>query len=484
MAASTRIPPIAVTGATLIDGSGSPPLAGATIVIEDGRFSRVGPSAATPLPDGVQAIDGRGRFVMPGLADMHVHAGSPDAEHLPLFLAAGVTSVLDLGGQVPHLTGYRTALAAGTKLGPRFYFTGPLLEEGDLFEGFAHMSRHVDAEDIETEVDRLADAGADAIKLYITVTPETARRAAARAHARGLPVFMHQQATWGADAAEAGVDCLEHLMVFGELAPEEEIGRLLRIARDSGITPPDGVADPESWLRSAAAARMTPFEYGGWMWRWMTDVDPRSERVQRLYDRLLRAGTAIDPTLVLYAARPAAIGDDAGDTSMDDPERTPLLPYLPPPVADELVSRWSERRGAAAGASAGAKERSRRAWTNLLELVRGFHEAGGVVLAGTDCPNVAIVSGFSLHRELELLTRAGLAPMEALLAATRRAAERLGKTGEFGAIAPGLPADMLLLRDDPLADIRHTRAIERVIAGGRVYEPEAILAALRPVSRP
>ncbi len=160
---------------------------------------------------------------------------------------------------------------------------------------------------------------------------------------------------------------------------------------------------------------------------------------------------------------------------MDDPELTPRRDRLPAPVADELVNRWAERRRAAAGASEAAKERTRRAWRNMLTLVGGFHRAGGVVLAGTDCPNVAIVCGFSLHRELELLVRAGLSPMGALVAATRRPAERLGKSHVFGSVAPGRSADLVVLAADPLADIRNVRKIERVIARGVAHEPARLL---------
>jgi imidazolonepropionase-like amidohydrolase len=101
------------------------------------------------------------------------------------------------------------------------------------------------------------------------------------------------------------------------------------------------------------------------------------------------------------------------------------------------------------------------------------------VLAGTDCPNVAIVSGFSLHRELELLVRAGLSPMDAIVAATRRPAERLGRRDLFGTVVPGLSADLLLLSADPLDDIRNIRRIERVIARGVIYEPERLLERRR-----
>jgi imidazolonepropionase-like amidohydrolase len=117
----------------------------------------------------------------------------------------------------------------------------------------------------------------------------------------------------------------------------------------------------------------------------------------------------------------------------------------------------------------------RRAWDNILTLVGGFHRAGGIVMAGTDCPNVAIVSGFSLHRELELLARAGLTPMEVLMAATRRPAERLGRRDVFGTIAAGRAADLVLLAANPLDDIRNVSRIERVIARGVSHEPDSLL---------
>ena len=446
--------PFTIRGATLIDGRGGPPLPNAAVRIENGRIVAVGPAAA--LPASPNEIDGRGRFLVPGLVDMHVHVHEPAVERLPLFLAAGVTTVLDLGGQMADLLRYRQMLATGARRGPRLLFTGPMLEEGAVFDGFATIS-HAMTRPVEEEVGALADAGVDAIKLYITVAPETARRAAAAAHARGLRVFMHQQATWGADAAAAGVDCLEHLMVFGGLASEGER--------------PD-------------AARMTPFEYGGWLWRWFDEVDLNGPAVRDLIGRLVDAGTALDPTLVLFAARPAAMGDDGGDTSLDDPERAPAMAYLAPSTVAGVRDRWLERKQAAAGASERARARTRSAWARFLELVGMFHDAGGVVLAGTDCPNVAIVPGYSLHRELELLTRTGMSAMDVIVAATRCAAERLDRGHEFGTIEAGRSADLLLLEADPLVDIKHTRRIERVIARGAVLTPGDILAELTAADGP
>jgi len=450
---SREIHRLAVVGARVVDGTGRVPVEPATVLIEGDRIVGLGPSPTTGVSADATLIDGWGKFVIPGLVDMHVHVYTPEKWHPELFLAAGVTTVLDLGGQLHDVAAYRAAVESGVRPGPRILFTGPMLEEGEMYAGFAGFCRRFDSARTEAEVDALADAGVDGIKLYVTVRPDTARRACARAHARGLPVFMHQHATWGAEAAMAGVDSVEHVNVFGQLAP------------------------PGFWL--AEPAKLNPFEYGGWLWRWLSDLDPRADAVRHLYDSLIAAGTVLDPTLVLYAARPGALGDDVGDTSMDDPERTKLLPLLPPAVGKELVGRWAERRAAAHIASEAAKHRMRHAWDNILALVGGFHRAGGTVMAGTDCPNVAIVSGFSLHRELELLVRAGLSPMEAIMAATRRPAERLGRSDVFGTIAAGRSADLLLLAADPLADIRNVGRIERVICRGVVHEPEKLLGGLR-----
>ncbi|MGE0538617.1 MAG: amidohydrolase family protein [Dehalococcoidia bacterium] len=439
---------LTIRGATLIDGRGGAPLADAAVRIEDGRIIVVGPSPSVPATE--DELDAAGRYLIPGLVDMHVHIQTPNVERLPLFLAAGVTTVLDLGGQVADLLHYRRLLADGRRRGPRLLFAGPLLEEGSVFAGFSGISRQM-TRSVEDEVTALADAGVDAIKLYITVRAETARRAARAAHARGLRVFMHQQATWGADAAAAGVDCLEHLMVFGDLAPDGDR--------------PD-------------AGKMTPFEYGGWLWRWFDQVDVDGPRARMLIGRLVESGTALDPTLVLFAARPVAMGDDGGDTALDEPERAAAVAYLAPETAADVRDRWLERRQAGAAASEQARERTRVAWAKFLHLVGMFHQAGGVVLTGTDCPNVAIVPGYSLHRELELLTRTGMSAMDVIVAATRRAAERLDRGHEFGTIAPGRSADLLILNGDPTADIKNTRRIERVIARGVAWSPEAILADL------
>jgi imidazolonepropionase-like amidohydrolase len=126
---------LAVVGATAIDGTGRAPVPSATIIIEGTTILAVGPAATTHVPEGATVIDGRGKFVIPGLVDMHVHVYTPEKWHPEFFLAAGVTTVLDLGGQLQDVAAYRIAVDSGARPGPRILFTGPMLEEGEPYAG-------------------------------------------------------------------------------------------------------------------------------------------------------------------------------------------------------------------------------------------------------------------------------------------------------------------------------------------------------------
>src|SRR5438094_172385 len=182
---SREIHRLAVVGARVVDGTGRVPVEPATVLIEGDRIVGLGPSPTTGVSADATLIDGWGKFVIPGLVDMHVHVYTPEKWHPELFLAAGVTTVLDLGGQLHDVAAYRAAVESGVRPGPRILFTGPMLEEGEMYAGFAGFCRRFDSARTEAEVDALADAGVDGIKLYVTVRPDTARRACARAHARG-----------------------------------------------------------------------------------------------------------------------------------------------------------------------------------------------------------------------------------------------------------------------------------------------------------
>src|SRR4029453_12792875 len=134
---------IAVVGGTVIAGTDRRAGAPVTVLIDGDRVAGVGPVEATPVPPGATGIDARGRFLTPGLVDMHVHVYTPDKWHPELFLAAGVTTVLDLGGQLHDVTAYRRAIESRARPGPRILFTGPMLEEGDPFSGFAGFCRRL-----------------------------------------------------------------------------------------------------------------------------------------------------------------------------------------------------------------------------------------------------------------------------------------------------------------------------------------------------
>src|SRR5256885_9020563 len=144
-----EIPRLAVSGATVFDGTGRPPIENATVLIEGDRVVSVGSAATTPIPPDATIIDGKGKFVTPGLVDMHVHVYTPEKWHPEFFLAAGVTTVLDLGGQLHDVAGYRALIESGARPGPRILFTGPMLEEGELYSGLSGFCRRFDSSKTE-----------------------------------------------------------------------------------------------------------------------------------------------------------------------------------------------------------------------------------------------------------------------------------------------------------------------------------------------
>src|SRR5262249_13007260 len=165
---------LAVVGARVLDGTGRGLLEPTTISIEGDRIVGLGPSPTTPVAAGARLIERRGNVVIPRLVDMHVHVYTPDKWHPEFFLAAGVTTVLDLGGQLHDLAAYRAAVDSGARPGPRILFTGPMLEEGEPYGGFAGFCRRFDAAHTEAEGDTPAGAGRAGVKLYLAGRPDTA----------------------------------------------------------------------------------------------------------------------------------------------------------------------------------------------------------------------------------------------------------------------------------------------------------------------
>jgi imidazolonepropionase-like amidohydrolase len=418
----------AITNVTLIDGTGTPPVERATIVIRDGRFESVGEAQA---PEGADVVDASGLWAVPGLIDTHVHVELVGRESLALWLALGVTTVRDLGGALDFLVETRRQLNDGL-VGARLLFSGPMID-GEPPTWPALNLATANAEESVAAVDEHLSAGADAIKLYTTLPLEGVKRCIERVDRR-VPVTGHLAYVRASEAMEAGINGLEHALLtpYNDLAPEGE---------ETGL---ETMTSPGYWAKVSA----------GW-----TNVDLDNERVERWIDLLVERDISFCPTLTVVPG--------AGDEPSEDELR------LAPAVAERWLEATQQRQ--AVQAPPAWQELAKRARVKLQELVGRVHAAGGRVVSGTDTGAVrSLVPGFALHRELEFLSGAGLTNMDVLRAATGRAAEALWRD-DVGVIAAARRADLLLLRRSPLEGIGALREIAFVYKDGVAYSPEELL---------
>ena len=407
--------PLVLTHATIIDGTGTPPRPGMTLVLRDGRIASVYADGSQPLPPGAVERSVAGKFVLPGLIDAHVHnATNPSGEdrrsvveeRLRKTLLGGVIAVRDMGGDARALADLQRAASAGDILSPDIHYSaiiaGPaffgdprvLSSSVGYAPGAAPFTRAVtDTTDLREVIAEARGTGATAVKMYAALDGATAAKVAAEAKRQGLHVWAHL-ALFPARPSEvvaAGVEVVSHVL----LVPWETAEQLPPFGRralvDLGVTP---------------------------------DAPP----IQRLYAMMRERGTILDATLWVFHAPP-----NSADTSL-------------------------------------AKRREQHA----LDLLRAAHVAGVKIAAGTD--DMASDSAGALpniHRELALLVRAGLTPMEAIVAATQTNAVATGFERDHGTIAIGKAADLLVLRADPTVDIANTTRIAFVVRRGEIVGERA-----------
>lgn len=434
--------PLAITDVTVVDAvDGARP--GQTVVVRGDRIEAVGPDVQ--VPEGARVLEGAGRYLIPGLWDMHVHLTYDPAltDAMPgLFLRWGITSVRDTGGLLDEILPVVEAMRAAGARAPRVFFAGPLLDgrlvvydgEGRPEIGIADAT----PEQARENVAALAEAGVDFVKIYEMVTPEVFDALVEAAEERGLPIAAHVPLALRARDVAPRVTSMEHLRNV-EMDCAADAPTLLETRR--GIL--DTATGPGADLRS------------------------RLHRLQRL-----PAIAAYDPATCREAIA-AMVGTIQVPTL-----RLNAFPIQPPfgqpdwPAAlEELPSTVAADWRAAAQAALGSRtDTTFGAWS--LDLTRRLHEAGVPVGAGTDTPIAFALPGYSLHDELAMLVRAGLTPREALRSATVRPAEFFGLQGEMGRVAEGFRGDLVLLSADPLQDIGNAKAIEAVVGRGRVMWPE------------
>jgi imidazolonepropionase-like amidohydrolase len=439
----------AIENVTVIDAVGGVRV-GQTVVVRGDEIVAV--LDAGNRPDVEQVIDGSGRYLVPGLWDMHVHLTYDDAltPAMPaLFLRWGVTSVRDTGGLLDRLLPVVEAMTDPDAIAPRVFFAGPLLDgERVVYDGDGRPeigTPNPTVEAARANVAALAAAGVDFIKIYELVSPEVFDALVTAAEERGLPIDAHVPLSMRAREVAPRVGGLQHLRNI-ELDCAADAAELLdarrRVLAEAGD-------EPGAALRSRLHA--------------LQRLPAIAAYDQAQCDAALATmgGTIQVPTLRLnsFALRPPFSRDDWYDA----------LDGAPEPIA----AAW-RAAGEAWRAAPTSPDTTFAAWS--LRLVGWMHERGIPVGAGTDTPINYSLPGYALHSELEMLVRAGLTPLDALRAATVRPAEFFGLEGEMGAIAPGMRADLVLLSADPLADISNTRRIEAVVSKGRLLDAAALRA--------
>ena len=446
---------VLIRDAQVVDVAAGRVRSGQLVLVRDGRIAQIVSTSSESQPGAVDArvVDAAGGFLIPGFIDTHAHVAmgpvklergekgpvlvmdaDPAVGPLSLrsLLAFGITTARDPGGPAEILVGLRERIESGEIHGPRLLVAGDVI---DITEFPGLVARVETAEDVRREVRRQAEIGVDMIKLYASLEPELLGAGIEEAHAQGLQAIAHLQATTWTEGARLGLDSILHVLPGSPelLAPEdaELIEREMKLG--------------------------TQFFY-----RWFERVDFNSPAIREVVASLVEHGTFVDPTSVLYES--VFFGGDERREGVEHIELAPL----------SLLENWRQLFHFNIGWTEQHFAQAQGAWPRVLEWLRILHDAGVKLTAGTDANNPWIVAGPSWHRELEIFVEAGIETTDVLRIATLNGAAALGLGDEIGTIDVGKTADLVLVRENPLEDVRATRSIEWVMRGGHLYDPEQL----------
>jgi imidazolonepropionase-like amidohydrolase len=405
----------AFVGATVIDGTGKPPIPNATVVTSGGKIVAVGPSSGVKVPADAQRIDVSGKYIIPGLWDMHAHY--EQVEWGPIYLAAGVTTVRDVGNEYDFITQVRDAVNSGKALGPHMLLAGIVDGDGPMSVGITRVNNAAEA---QTWVTRYHDSGFQQMKIYSSIKPENVKAICDDAHKVGMTVTGHIPN--GMDAYEGvndGMDMINHIHYITDLLMPKDF----------------------DWKKATRKERLNA----------MASADVNSEAGKKAVAFFKEHGTVIDPTVALFELqfRPA---------SEPAEKMEPGIARVAPELREALTSGGMPPEVAPIG---------QKIFQNSLALIGALHKAGVPIVAGTD----QTVPGFSVYREIELYAQAGFTPMEALQAATIVPARAMKVDADSGSVEVGKRADLDVLDANPLDDIHNVRTVRHVLANGVLYNP-------------
>ena len=433
---------ILIANVTVIDAvSGERP--GQTVLIDGDRIIDMGP-AASYVREAAETIDGTGKFLIPGLWDMHVHLTFDDrfTPTMPeSFIRYGITSVRDTGGLMEKMAPVVERMRAEGAIAPRVFFSGPLLDGAPVvYDGVDAPEIGVANPTVEAAHSRVAELsaqGVDFIKIYEMVRPEVFAALVDAAGTHGLPIAAHVPLSMRASTAGPHVDSMEHL-------------------RNVEL---DCAANSDGLLESRRQQLSAGEESSGMKLRtFLHSLQRRAAIATFDEEQCAEVLGTLRNTIQVPTARLNALSMFPVFARDDWPVAFAGIPQA-------VRGEWS---GPSPWVSRDPAQRDLTVAQYTLDMIARMHEAGVPIGAGTDTPIALAIPGYSLHNELEVLVAAGLTPLDALGAATVQPAKFFSLEDEMGAIAPGMRADLVLLDANPLTDIRNTRTIDRVIARGRL----------------
>lgn len=441
--------PIVIQHVTVIDGSGRAAQRDQTVVVSGGRITSVGAATSAPPPPLAEVIDGRGKFLIPGLWDMHTHLARVYGEKaFPLLIMNGVTTIREMGNTKTEVAiAYRARARTTSDPAPTVLIAGPTLDAPWMTGAYSRGRWSVPTPEAGRKaVDSLATLKVDLIKVH-SATPRAAYFAILEeAKARGLFVAGHiPDSVSPREAIEHGQRTIEHSwrVPTAMSADGEELSRTMLRQMQRAVD----TAGKEGAIWPVVAARET------------ADSSARAhmdaQKVREFGSLATRATVWFDPTIVVRRAVDRRYEPEIG--------HPPEFRFAPP-EAQHLDD------GPPPKASPGPEDiaAGRAAYAALITSFRALAQTGVRFVAGTDTPVHPLIPGFALQTELEQLVAIGLTPIQAIAAATGNAAEASGKSSDVGTITAGKVADLLLLSKDPTVDIRNTRAIDTIILRGRL----------------
>jgi imidazolonepropionase-like amidohydrolase len=438
-------PVIALTHVRIIDGTGAAPIEDQTIVISSGKIASFGPSSSAAIPQGARVIDLTGYTVMPGLVGMHNHLFFPQGGNPPiysdmpisfprLYLALGVTTIRTTGSVTPYTDlEAKRRIDAGQMIGPKMHITAPYLEGKGAFTPV--MRELTGVEDARRMVNFWADQGATSFKAYMNISRAELRAAVEEAHKRKLKVTGHLCSVTYKEAAEIGIDNLEHGLFASS----------------------DFVADkkPDQCPQGVPAS--------------LRALDINGPAAQETIRKLVEKKVAITSTLPVFEASAPIAQTGIGAAS------AVLHPGVLNTMSVDARNRYLTNRARVSSPSP-ALELIRKG----MDFERAFVKAGGLLIAGLDpTGNGGVVAGYGDHRGVELLVEAGFTPVEAIKIATLNGAIFLGEDSRIGSVAAGKQADLMVVKGNPAANIADIEKVEIVFKDGIGWDTEKLVDSVR-----